>query len=265
MSTTDSSPPNSPWPAAAPGAPGLKLGFPGTHELATPSRRVSRAIILLLAGGLGVALLVVIALLATPGPAPYCNPLKCQGPIIGHPGVPTQSAAGPAEVSGTLYRSPTGFSLRYAPATVVQKTSNGINLTYEFTGPGLGTGYLDAFGGSAGSSSDESLVEQLVSGLWGSNAQPVYQIPDPLIGYHLAFGEAFNVTPASSDGTTQTRRALVAAATDNGFGIVVVTVGPLLPTVNTSSKFFNNHPSPANVFIAYYYGTDTLMDSIQFP
>ncbi len=262
--TIDSPPPDSSWPTAPPGTPGLKIGFPGAHELATPSRLRHHAAIAILPAGLGVLLLIIVALLATPGPAPHCNPLKCQGPPIGHPGqtVPTQSAAGPAVVSGAFYRSPTGFSLRYIAATRATATSDGINLTYAFNT--VGTGWLDVFGFSAGQSTDVSLVQKLVDDNFPS-AQPVYQMPDPLIGYHPAFGEAFNVAPASSDGTTQTSRALVAAATYNGFAVVVVAFGPLLPTVNTSSQFYDDHPSPANVYMAYFYGTDSLLNSIVFP
>ena len=94
---TDAPWPATPWPTAPPGAPGLKIGFPGAHELASPTHRVShRAKVLLLVGGLGLltVTLIVVALLATPGPAPSCSPLTCQGPPIGHPGQ-QQGAAGP--------------------------------------------------------------------------------------------------------------------------------------------------------------------------
>jgi hypothetical protein len=176
-----------------------------------------------------------------------------------------QSAAGAPEEVGTLYRSPEGYSLRYLATPNTQVFKTGIDLTYAFTDASLGTGYLDVLGGSAGNSTDESLVAALASGLWGSNAQPVYEMPDPLIGYHPAFGEAFNVTPASSDGSTRTIRALVAAATYNGFSIIVVTDGPLLPAVTSNSPFWNGHASPADLFMAYWYGTDVVLKSIVFP
>jgi len=268
VSTPNSPLPDSPWPTAPPGTPGLKVGFPGAHELASPARRFShRATIIFLAIGLGVltALLIVVAILATPGPAPYCSPLKCQGPPVLQPGKKLssqQSAAGPPVVSGTPWTSPTGYSLRYVPEPQVTTSSDGIGLTYDFTA--TGPAYLDVFGGSAAGTSPQSLVQQFVATNFPS-AAPVYQIPDPLIGYHPAFGEAFNVQPASSDGSTGTSRALVAAATYNGFGIVVVAYGGLLPTVNTSSQYFNDHPSPANLYLAYFYGADSLMDSIVFP
>ena len=267
MSTTDSPPSDVSWPTAPPGAPGLKIGFPGAHEAATPSRRISRrALILLLAGGLGVVVLIVVALLATPGAAPYCSPLKCQGPPIGHPGEKgfTQSAVGRPVASGILYKSPEGFSLRYVQASRVQEYKNGIELTYAFTSASIGTGYLDVLGETA-TSSIPSFVASTASKLWGSNATMVYVMPNPLIGYHPAYGEAFNISPASSDGSTQTSRALVAATTYNGYTILVLAEGPLLPTVNSSSPFFDYHPSPANLYMAYFYGTDLLLNSIVFP
>jgi len=99
VSTTDAPLPDSPWPTAPPGAPGLKVGFPGAqswrhqppvqsplhgspacswierahaHAHSRRSTRHSRT-------------------------TPYCNPLKCQGPPIGQPrkGVNSQSAVGP--------------------------------------------------------------------------------------------------------------------------------------------------------------------------
>jgi hypothetical protein len=272
VSTNDSTPdttatassPGAAWPTAAPGSPGVKIGFPGAHEVPTPSRHMNlRALILLVSGGVGVIVLIIIALLATPGPAPYCKPLKCQGPPIGHPkGVTLQGVTGRAEESGTFYKAPTGFSLRFVAATKATATQNGLDLTYAFNT--VGTAFLDVFGFPAQGSTEETLVEKLVQANF-PNAQPVYEIPDPLIGYHPAFGEAFNITSTSSDGTTETYRALVASCVYNGFAVDAVALGPLLPIVNDKSQFFNAHPSPANTYIAYFYGTDSLLDSVQFP
>lgn len=266
MSTTDAPVPESPWPSAPPGSPGLKMGFPGAHEMVLPARRFShRAMIVLLGAGLGVLTLtlVVVALLATPGPAPYCKPLKCQGPPVRppHGGVTGQSVHGPALENGTLYTNSQGFSLRYFPQPRVQTNSYGIGLTYYFNG---GTAYLIVEGGPAKGTSPESAVADYINQYF-PNAQPVYQLPDPLIGYHPAFGEAFDVQPASTSGSTQTIRLIVCAAAYNGFGILVIADGNLLPTVTSKSNIFNGHPSPANLILAYFYGTDSLMDSITFP
>jgi hypothetical protein len=57
----------------------------------------------------------------------------------------------------------------------------------------------------------------------------------------------------------------VAATSYNGFGIIVVAYGSLLPTVTASSDWFNGHPSPANLNLAYFFGADSLVNSIVFP
>jgi hypothetical protein len=221
--------------------------------------------VLLLGAGLGVLTLalVVVALLATPGPAPYCNPLKCQGPPVGprQGGLNGQGVHGPALTDGTLYTNSQGFSLHYFPEPSVQTNAYGIGLTYSFTS---GTAYLNVLGGPENGTSPETAVADFINQYFPS-AEPVYQLPDPLIGYRPAFGEAFDVQPASSDGSTQTARLIVAAAAYNGFGIEVVAYGTLLPTVTAKSGWFNGHPSPANLNLAYFYGTDSLIDSITFP
>lgn len=268
MSTNDipeSQSDESPWPSAPPGVPGLKIGFPGAHEVALPAHRFThRATILLLAAGLSVLTLtlVVVALLATPGPPAYCPPLSCQGPPIGQPhGVVGQQGVGPAVESGALYTSPSGFSLRYYPEPSVETDSSGIGLTYDFNS---GTADLDVFGGTAGSTSPESEVQNFVSSNFPS-AELAYVMPEPLVGFEPGYGEALNVEPASSDGSTQAARVFVIAAESNGFGVVVVGYGSLLPPVTSSSSYFNGHPSPADVNLAYFYGTDGLINSITFP
>jgi hypothetical protein len=45
----------------------------------------------------------------------------------------------------------------------------------------------------------------------------------------------------------------------------VVAYGTLLPTVTSKSDWFNGHPSPSNLNLAYFYGTDALINSITFP
>jgi len=220
--------------------------------------------LLLLAGLSTLTLtLVVVALLATPGPPAYCPPLACQGPPIGPPrgGVTGQQAAGPAVESGTLYTSPSGFSLRYYPEPQVQTNSSGIGLTYNFTS---GTADLDVFGGSAGSTTPEDEVNSFVSANF-SSAELAYVMPEPLVGYEPGYGEALNIEPASSDGSTQAVRVFVIAAESNGFGVVVVAYGSLLAPVTAKSPYFNGHPSPADVNLAYFYGTDSLINSITYP
>jgi hypothetical protein len=264
---------DSPWPTAAPGAPGLKIGFPGAHELASPAHRLSHpAKIVLLLAGLSVLTLalVIVALLATPGPSPSCNPLKCQGPPIGHPvGHPVgelagQSAHGPAEGEGTLYKNSQGFTLRYVAASSTQTDAYGIKLTYDFKKAYGGTSSIDIEGAPADGATAETEVSTVASDEFpGTGA--AYELPDMLIGYQPGYGAAFDVQPASADGSTATDQVVLAAAVDDRFVITVEVVGTLLPSVGpSSSAFWDGHPSPAGTNLAYFVG-DFIVNRIVFP
>jgi hypothetical protein len=263
VSTTDPPSVDAPWPTAPPGTPGLKVGFPGAHELASPAHRLSHGtkIVLLLAGlGVLTLTLVIVALVATPGPTPYCNPLKCQGPPIGRSA--GQQAAGAPVVSGTLYRNSQGFTVRYPPSPSVQTDAQGIELTYGYDNGGPSS--IEILGTSAGGATPQTAVESF-AGQEFPNTQPVYELPDPLIGYQAAYGVAFNVQPASSDGSTATDQVVVAAAVHDGFVIVVQGVGTLLPPVTPSdTDYWNGHSSPAGLNMSYYAG-DFILNRIGFP
>jgi hypothetical protein len=265
VSTTDEPLPEAPWPSAPPGAPGLKVGFPGAHEMAGPAHRLShQAKVLLLLAGLAVLTLtlIVVALLATPGPPPSCNPLQCQGPPIGHPGeTSTNAAHGTPEVAGTLYRNAKGFTVRYPSGASVQTDADGIELTYDYQNGG--PSYIEILGTAAKGVTPQTAVEQFVSQEF-PDTQPAYELPNPLIGYQPAFGEAFNVQPASVGGSTGTDQVVVTAAVRNGFVIVVQVDGALLPTVTAKSQYFNGHPSPAGTNMAYFAG-DFIVNRIAFP
>jgi hypothetical protein len=262
---TDQSAPDAPWPTAAPGASGLKVGFPGAHELAGPAHRLShRAKALVLFAGLALltVALVVVALVSTPGPAPPCDPLACQGPPIGHPGGPsTDAAPGTPEAEGTLYRSAQGFTVRYVPGASVHTGAGGIELTYNYTEGGPSS--IEVLGAKAQGATPQSAVGSFVSQEF-PDARPVYELPNPLVGYQPGFGDAFNVQPASVDGSTGTDQVVVTAAVHDGFLIVVQVDGALLPTVTPNSKFFNGHPSPAGTNMAYFAG-DFIVNRIAFP
>jgi RNA polymerase subunit RPABC4/transcription elongation factor Spt4 len=258
----DASPPETPWPTAPPGTPGLKVGFPGAHELASAGHRVGhRAKVLLLVGGLAVltVTLVVVSLLATPGPASSCKPLECQGPPIGHPG--QQSAAGSPEAAGILYKNSQGFTVRYPSGAQVKTDSGGIELTYDYVRGGESS--IEVAGGSADGATAETAVDDVAANQF-PDTQPTYALPDPLIGYQPGYGAAFKVQPASADGSTQTDQVVVAAAVKDDFAIIVLEEGALLPTVTSSSPFFNGHPSPAGLTMAYAAG-DFIVNRIGFP
>jgi hypothetical protein len=263
-STTEEPLPEGPWPSAPPGAPGLKVGFPGAHELAGPSHRLShRAKVLVVVAGLGVLslALIVVALVATPGPPPSCNPLTCQGPPIGHPGeISTDAAHGAPEVDGKLYRNKQGFTVRYPSGASVQTNAQGIELTYDYVDGGPSS--IEILG-TRSKVTAETAVEQFVSQEF-ADTDLAYELPNPLIGYQPGFGDAFNVQPASTAGSTGTDQVVVTAAVHRGFVIVVQVDGALLPRVTSSSPYYDGHPSPAGTNMAYGAG-DVIVNGIDFP
>jgi RsiW-degrading membrane proteinase PrsW (M82 family) len=255
--------PDTQWPTAPPGSPGLKIGFPGAHELASPTHRVShRAKVVLLVGTLGLltVTLIIVALLATPGPAPACSPLTCQGPPIGHPGE-QQGAAASSENAGVLYKNASGFTLRYPSQPQVHTDSGGIDLTYDYVNGGASS--LDVVGGPAQGATSETAVQSVAASNF-PDTQPTYELPDPWVGYQPAYGAAYSVQPASADGSTQTDQVVVIASVKDGFAIVVLEEGALLPRVTANSMYFNGHPSPARVNMAYGFG-DFIVNRIRFP
>jgi hypothetical protein len=143
----------------------------------------------------------------------------------------------------------------------VQKNSEGIDLTYDYVNGGESS--LEVAGGSAKGVTAETAVENVATGEF-PDTQPAYELPNPWIGYQTAYGAAYDVQPASANGSTQTDQVVVAAAVKNGFAIVVLEEGPLLPTVTAHSPYFNGHPSPAGVNMAYGFG-DFIVNRIGFP
>ncbi len=221
--------------------------------------------IVLLVVGLGLlAVILIVASRLSEAPAkPSCPPLKCQGPPIGNP---FDASVGAPVVNGTLYRNQQGFSLRYYQlpglSPSVATTTQQITLTYPFDPSDGGSGVLAVIGAPESDATPQGVVQDLVNQL-APGAQPVYQLPGALVGYQLGVGEAFNVQPVSSTGSTQTDRLIIMAAIKNGFVIVVIAEGQLLPPVVPGSTFWNGHPSPANLNVAYV--ADETVNSIRFP
>ena len=223
--------------------------------------------IVLLAVGLAVLALtlVLVAVLSEPAPKPSCPPLKCQGPPIGRP---FSAAIGAPVMNGVLYSNSQGFTLRYYPAPgnpsvpQVKKAASGIELTYPFSSSAGGTGELTIIGSPAGNTTPQAIIQNVVNQI-APDAQPVYQLPGALVGYQLGVGEAYDVQPVSSSGSTQTIRLIVMAAIKNNFGIAVVAEGQLLSDVGPQSDLWNGHSSPANLNVAYF--GDETVNSITFP
>jgi hypothetical protein len=134
-------------------------------------------------------------------------------------------------------------------------------LTYDYADGGPSD--IEILGAKARGATPQAAVQTLTGNEF-PDAQPAYQLPDALIGYQTAYGEALDVQPASADGSTGTEQVVVLAAVHSGFLIIVQVDGSLLPTVTASSKYFDGHPSPAGTNLAYFDG-DFIVNRIGFP
>jgi hypothetical protein len=254
-----------PWPTAPPGQPGLKIGFseaPATTHAPRPRHR--RMLLPLLVVLAVVALVfVLVAVVAPPSPPAPCAPLACQGPPVGRGNGVESAISAPPVRNGVPYDNHQGFSLRYQTSggePSVKTDSDGITLTWDLVNGSQTT--LQVIGQPAGGTSAQGLVQTIATQI-APGAAPVYVLPGAMVGYVPGYGEGLNVQNASSDGSTSTVRVIVMAAVQNGLGVAVVAVGPLLPPVTPSSKFWDGHPSPANVAAAYL--ADPVINRITFP
>ncbi|MGA3352729.1 MAG: zinc ribbon domain-containing protein [Acidimicrobiales bacterium] len=266
-------PPEAPWPTAPPGAPGTQTGFPEVHEKAQHGHRVSHAATLaLFAAGLAVltVILVVVAVIApAPPPAP-CPPLGCQAPPIGAVG--TQSETGSRAASevaqGRLYTNSQGFTVHLYPfpgTTIypgVSTAADGITLSFPFKSSYGGTSDLAVVGEPDAGATPQQIVNDEVSQI-APNAQVQFQMPEAYVGYWPGYGEAFETQVPNADGHSATYELVVMAAVRGGFGIAVVASGELLSRVTPGSTWWDGHPSPAAISVAYL--GDGTVNSITFP
>jgi len=270
VSDTSDPSPSQGWPTAPPGTTVPNLGFPEVPRATERGHGLGHLrVILSLVIGLAILALILVlaAVLNEPAPPPRCAPLQCQAPPLGNP---FSQATGPPVVSGTLYRNSQGFSLRYYPSTTplsavaaaTDGSASGVQLSYSFPSSDGGTGQLIVLGAPATDTTAQAMVTAMINSI-APGAQPVYQLPGALIGYQLGVGEAFNYQPVSSSGAASNDRIIVMAGIKDGFGIWVVAVGALLPNVTPSSSFWNGHPSPANLNVAFV--ADETVNSITFP
>lgn len=268
MSDPSGTVPQAGWPTAPPGSNLPQVGFPEFPRPASAGHRIGHSTMIgLLGAGLAVLALVLVlaVVLSEPPAAPSCPPLRCQGPPIGNP---FDASIGSPVVNGTLYSNKQGFTVRYYPVPgapsvpVVSEGASGISLSYPFQSDAGGTAELTVIGSPATNTTAQGIVQRVVNQI-APGAQPAYQLPGALVGYQLGAGEAYNVQPVSSAGSTQTDRLIVLGAIRNGFGIAVVAEGQLLPDVGPGSFYWNGHPSPANLNVAYL--GDETVNSIKFP
>ena len=270
MSIPPAVPPATPWPTAPPGEEAMRVGFPEVREPAPQGHRLSHVtmVALLLAGlALLTGILVVVAVFApAPPPAP-CPPLRCQAPPIGDMGA-ASSEGTQASSQGRLYRNPQGFTVRYYPfpgtTTYPGVSTNASSITFSFPFKASygGTSYLTVIGQPDGGATPQQIVNDAISAV-APNAQVQFLMPQAYVGYWPGYGEAFETQVASADGSNATYELIVMAAVHNGFGIAVVASGQLLRQVTPGSSFWDGHPSPAAINVAYV--ADSTVNGIAFP
>lgn len=273
MTSPPTLPFGSPWPTTPPGALGMRVGFPEAREAAPHSHRVGHvAMVALMVAGLTVltVILVIVAVFAPPPPPAPCPPLGCQGPPIGAFGTASvEGSAVSAQVKpGRLYTSAQGFTVRYYPFSGtttypgVSTDSDSITLTFPFLAKYGGNSYLTVKGKPAGGATAQQIVDDEVRQI-APNAQVLYLMPAAYVGYLSGYGEAFETQVSSADGSSITYELIVMAAVHDGFGIAVSASGGLLNQVTPNTPWWDGHPSPAAISVAYV--ADSTVNSITFP
>ena len=144
----------------------------------------------------------------------------------------------------------------------VSTSSNGIVLSYPFKAKYGGASYLGVIGEPADSVTPQQIVNDEASQI-APNAQVQFLMPQAYVGYWPGYGEAFETQVASADGHSATYELVVIAAVHDGFGIAVVASGELLSQVTPGSTWWDGHPSPTAISVAYL--ADNTVNSITFP
>jgi hypothetical protein len=273
--TAPSEPPiRPPWATSPPGSPGMRVGFPEMREPAPHGHRVSHVtMVALLVAGLAVltGILVIVAVFAPSSPPPACPPFGCQGPPVGTLGAQSahRSSVSSQLQPSRLYSNKSGFTVRYYPlyqggATYpgISTNSDSITLTYQYPVESGGDSHLTILGQLDGGDTPQQIVDNEV-GQIAPNAQVLYLLPGAYVGYRSGYGEAVETQVSSADGSSITYELIVMAAVHDGFGITVAASGGLLSQVTPDSAWWDGHPSPAAISVAYI-ANDTV-DSITFP
>jgi RsiW-degrading membrane proteinase PrsW (M82 family) len=261
-----------PWPTSPPGEATMRASFPVVRPPAPHGHRLGHlATVALLLAGLAVltAVLLVVGVFAPPAPPAPCPPLGCQAPPLGKFAAVAQRASQSGlQLGGRLYTNPQGFTVRYYPFPDsslypgVETSAKGIQLSYPFKASYGGAAYLDVVGAPDDASTAQQIVNKEVSQI-APNAQLQYVMPQAYLGYVPGYGAAFETEVPNADGHSATYQLLVMASVQNGFAIAVVASGELLSRVTPGSTWWDGHPSPAAISVAYL--ADSTVNGIAFP
>jgi hypothetical protein len=250
--------PRQPWPTVPAGALGTPLR--AAFAASPAPRRTVRLRQHHLYGALGLGLLalsgilvLVVFLERSPAPAPCPQLFKCGGPV-----------AGDAVHNGTTYTSSEfGFSLEYGPNSGVQRSAQGIIVTYAADNQSQ-QGSVEIAGVRAEGVSASALVGDVAQQI-APSATPEYAVPNPFVGDVAAAGEAYDVEPNGSSNSTGLERLIVLAAVRGNLAIVVADLGPYwrFSSSNATEMSLNDHPSPADQFAALF--ADPEVNSVVWP
>jgi hypothetical protein len=144
----------------------------------------------------------------------------------------------------------------------VSTSSDSVTLSFPFKASYGGTSYLGVIGQRDAAATPEHIVNDVVSQV-APNAQLEFVMPQAYVGYWPGYGGVFETQVPSGDGHSIDYELVVMAAVRDGFGIAVVASGEMLKRVTPGSTWWDGHPSPSDISVAYL--ADGTVNSITFP
>ena len=247
-------------PRAPPPATAYAATFPmADHAQLAQLRHLGHRVVLaVLAGGLALltVLLVALALVLPPAPARPCVSLRCFVPF------------GPLPVHlPHVYTSAARWSVQWYPADEVlsehppQTTAHASasQLTLDFASPVTSAedGALSFVGSPAGELGPSEIVTRLQQAN-APNAVPDYTLPGASLGYVPGYGEAFQTTPNSASGNPVRFEVVITCAVRNGYAICAYAVGP-----RVDLNAIVSHPTLAKLALALWADPD--LNGVRWP
>jgi hypothetical protein len=137
-----------------------------------------------------------------------------------------------------------------APSTRAISSSDELQLDFSSSKSSAEDGELFFVGGPAQRQNAAELVTSLQQAN-APNAAPDYVLPNPTIGYHIGYGEAFETTPNSFDGYDITFEIVITCAVVNRYAVCLYGVGPRVDLSEILS-----HPTPSKLALSLWSNAD---------
>jgi hypothetical protein len=255
-------------PAATPAVTGgvAALGLPGSvhfrhvgpdEESELPRLGHLRVFALMLSvmAVASVALVITSVVLQPPPPIPCHQLFKCAG----GPGL-DQLVTNGHQYSSSKY----GFSLEYGPNSGVHVSTSDVTIDYVSDNGSAEWGQVQIAGLPSNGMSATQVVSTVAQQI-DSNAQPVYVVPNPFVGFQYGAGEAYNYVVNGSSNSQGLGRMIILAAVRGELALIVVDSGPYLLFSNSNNTVMgiNPHASPADQFAALF--ADPVVNSVKWP